>query len=328
MIMSFTLVLMSGFVMFLYRIGMLNRQSPKLPIMFFTIASTLIGTVFSRLIGKKIISSIEKISEATKEVAKGNFDIRLYEKNHVDEISTMARNFNIMTKELGKIEIFRSDFINNVSHEFKTPLAAIEGYATLLQNKSLSEEKRVLYTSKIIYSTRRLSSLVGNILELSKLENHEINIGKKEYSLDEQLREIILMFEGEWADKKLNLDVDLDSVDYFGNADLLAQVWQNLISNAIKFVGDGGKIHIQLRKKAQSITVAIMDNGIGMDKEVQERVFERFYQGDVSHSTDGNGLGLTLAKQIIDLHEGKITLLSEKEKGTKFIVEIPILKPH
>lgn len=318
------MILMAGVTLVLYNIGILNIQSHKIPIVFFAVVSVLIGTVFSKLFGKKIITSIEEISEATKEVAKGNFNIRLYEDNSVDEISTMARNFNIMTKELANTEMLRSDFINNVSHEFKTPLSAIEGYATLLQKKSLSEEKREEYGAKIIHSTRRLNSLTGNILELSKLENHEINIQRKKYSLDEQLREIILMFEDEWSDKNLELDVDLDSVSYYGNVELLGQVWQNLISNAIKFAGDSGSIKIKLRKNLDSISVAITDDGIGMDREIQGRIFEKFYQEDVSHSTTGNGLGLALVKQIIDLHEGRITLYSEKDKGAKFVVELPI----
>lgn len=227
-----------------------------------------------------------------------------------------------MTKELGKTEIFRSDFINNVSHEFKTPLSAIEGYATLLQNKSLGEEKRVLYATKIIYNTRRLSSLVGNVLELSKLENHKINIEKEEYSLDEQIREIILMFEGEWSQKKLELDIDLDSVDYFGNADLLGQVWQNLISNAIKFVGYSGKIHIRLRRKLKGIRVTVVDNGIGIDKENQERIFEKFYQEDISHSTSGNGLGLAIVKELTDKSNILLEYKSEEGKGSSFLLGI------
>lgn len=324
LIMSITMFLMGGITLILYNIGILNIQSHKLPIVFFAVVSVLIGTVFSRFFGKRIIASIEEISKATKEVSKGNFNIRLDEENTVDEISTMARNFNIMTKELKNTEMLRSDFINNVSHEFKTPLSAIEGYATLLQKKSLSAEKREAYADKIIHSTRRLNSLTGNILELSKLEHHEININRKTYALDEQLREIILMFEDEWSDKKLDLDVDLDSVNYYGNVELLGQVWQNLISNAIKFVGENGNIKITLRKSFSSISVTIMDDGIGIERQIQERIFEKFYQEDVSHSTTGNGLGLALVKQIIDLHKGKITVYSEKDKGAKFVVDLPV----
>lgn len=317
------MVLMGGFTMFLYHVGVLRIQSYKLPIVFFAIVSVLIGTLFSRIFGKRIIKSIEEISEATKEVAKGNFAISLNEENPVDEISSMARNFNIMTKELANIEIFRSDFINNVSHEFRTPLSAIEGYASLLQDKSLSQEEREVYASKIIHNTRRLTSLTGNILELSRLENHEINIERKKYSLDEQIREIILMFEDQWSDKNLDLDVDLESVDYFGNIELLGQVWQNLISNSIKYTEENGNIGIQLRENVKTVAVTIVDSGIGIDKEIQGRIFEKFYQEDTSHSTMGNGLGLAIAKQIIDLHEGRIFVSSDKNEGATFRVELP-----
>lgn len=209
-------------------------------------------------------------------------------------------------------------------HEFKTPLAAIEGYVTLLQRKGLSEEKRQEYTSRILFNTKRLSSLTGNILLLSRLENQESEIQKESYSLDEQLREIILLYEPQWSEKELDLDIDLDSVMCYGNKDLLAQVWQNLIGNAIKFVADGGRIRILLRQKQSGIEVSIIDNGAGMSEDVMNRIYEKFYQGDTSRSSSGNGLGLTLAKRIVDLHGGTISASSKEGKGTAFTVVIPV----
>ena len=236
----------------------------------------------------------------------------------------MAHNFNLMAKELAGTEILRTDFVENVSHEFKTPLSAIEGYTTLLQRKDLSEEKRQNYTKKILYNTRRLSTLTSNILLLSRLENQEIGIKKETFCLDEQLREILLLLEDGWTEKKLELEIDLDAVDYYGNKDLLAHVWQNILSNAIKFAPENGIIHILLRRENGSLITSITDNGIGMSEDVMRRIFEKFYQGDFSRSSQGNGLGLALAKRIVDLHGGNISVSSKEGKGTTFTVSLPL----
>ena len=195
---------------------------------------------------------------------------------------------------------------------------------TLLQRKGLSEEKRKEYTDRILFNTKRLSALTGNILLLSRLENQEIEIKKESYSLDEQLREILLMYEPQWSGKKLDLDIDLDSVICCGNKELLAQVWQNLIGNAIKFVSDKGNIRVLLRQKQNAIVVSVVDNGPGMSKEVMGRIYEKFYQGDTSRASSGNGLGLTLAKRIVDLHGGTISVSSKEGKGTTFTVSLPM----
>lgn len=311
------------FTILLTSAGVFNERPQEITLITFAIASIIIGTALSRIAGKRPIGTIIAISEATKEVAKGNFDIQLDENIRAVEIRNMAHNFNLMAKELANTEVFRNDFIGNVSHEFKTPLSAIEGYATLLQKKNLSEAKKAEYIEKITFNTKRLSALTGNILLLSRLENQELEIKKETYSLDEQLREIILLFETQWNEKNLNLDIDLDTVDYFGNYDFLAQVWQNILGNAIKFVPDQGQIRIILRNETNFIKVTIADNGIGMNSEVQQRIFEKFYQGDASHSTTGNGLGLTLAKRIIDLHKGSIQVSSQEGRGSSFTIILP-----
>lgn len=300
---------------------MQHRESS---LIFFAIISVIIGMIISKFVARRPIASIVEISEATKEIAKGNFNVQMNEDIRVTEIQTMARNFNLMVRELAATEILRNDFVENVSHEFKTPLAAIEGYVTLLQRKGLSEEKRKEYTDRILFNTKRLSALTGNILLLSRLENQEIEIKKESYSLDEQLREILLMYEPQWSGKKLDLDIDLDSVICCGNKELLAQVWQNLIGNAIKFVSDKGNIRVLLRQKQNAIVVSVVDNGPGMSKEVMGRIYEKFYQGDTSRASSGNGLGLTLAKRIVDLHGGTISVSSKEGKGTTFTVSLPI----
>jgi signal transduction histidine kinase len=312
------------FTMAMFRSGILDVQHRESSLIFFAIISVIIGMIISKFVARRPIGSIVEISEATKEIAKGNFNVQMNEDIRVTEIQTMARNFNLMVRELAATEILRNDFVENVSHEFKTPLAAIEGYVTLLQRKGLSEEKRKEYTDRILFNTKRLSALTGNILLLSRLENQEIEIKKESYSLDEQLREILLMYEPQWSGKKLDLDIDLDSVICCGNKELLAQVWQNLIGNAIKFVSDKGNIRVLLRQKQNAIVVSVVDNGPGMSKEVMGRIYEKFYQGDTSRASSGNGLGLTLAKRIVDLHGGTISVSSKEGKGTTFTVSLPI----
>lgn len=321
---SITLFLMLIFTILLVKLRIIDTGNWKISIIVLGFLSIFIGTLISIFISKKQIRTIINISNATQEVTKGNFDIKLDENIKATEINTMVCNFNRMIRELKNTELFRNDFIENVSHEFKTPLSAIEGYATLLQKKDLSRDKQIEYTKKILFNTKRLSSLTGNILLLSRLENQEIEIQKENYSLDEQIREIILLFEPQWTNKNLELDIELESIYYIGNKELLAQVWQNIIGNAIKFVSNNGKIHLILFKEKNKIKIMIADNGIGMNSDVIHRIYEKFYQGDESHSTSGNGLGLTLSKRIIDLHNGDIQVSSKEEKGTTFTIVLPI----
>lgn len=325
LVLSITMTLSTAFAVLLFRIGFLDSQHLLRGLFVTPTVSIVIGTILFRLIGKRPLELILEISKATQEVAKGNFNIELNEDIPASEIREMAHNFNVMTRELAGTEILRNDFIENVSHEFKTPLSAIEGYATLLQRKELSEEKRTEYTRRILFNTRRLSTLIGNILLLSRLEHQEIEIQREWFSLDEQLREAILMLEPQWNGKHLELDIDLDPVDCYANRDLLLQIWQNLLGNAIKFVKQAGKIRVLLRKIGTDIQVVIQDDGIGMDQAVLQRIYEKFYQGDTSHKTAGNGLGLSLTKRIVDLHGGKIEASSQVGVGTTFVVTLSAL---
>lgn len=325
---SVTIVLMFAFTLLLVKFGIVDTGNWKISVLVLGFLSIFIGTLISILISKNQIRTVINISNATQEVTKGNFDIELDENIKATEINTMVHNFNRMIKELKNTELFRNDFIENVSHEFKTPLSAIEGYATLLQKKDLSRDKQIEYTKKILFNTKRLSSLTGNILLLSRLENQEIEVKKENYSLDEQLREIILLFEPQWTNKNLELDIELESIDYFGNKELLVQVWQNIIGNAIKFVSDNGKIRVILLRDNNIIKVLIVDNGIGMSSDVIQRIYEKFYQGDESHSTFGNGLGLALSKRIIDLHNGNIQVSSKEGKGTTFTIILPTINQY
>ncbi len=288
------------------------------------IVCILLGTVITAFISRSILQPIRDLNKATTEVARGNFDVRVREPLDL-EYGNLTRNFNKMAQELSGIETLRGDFISNVSHEFKTPLASIQGFAKLLQDKDISEQDRDEYTQIIINETTRLSKLSINILNLSKLEN-QLTIGsKKRFSLDEQIRRIILMLEPEWSKKDIDFDVVLDDIYYLGNQELMDQIWQNLINNAIKFSPQGGKISVRLFQTERNITVRVSDNGIGITHENKQKIFEKFYQGDNSRKTEGNGLGLALVKRIIDLCNGKIFVEDVYGGGVCFVVELPFI---
>jgi len=324
--MLFTMILMGLIAGLLLHFGWirLGHSNFLLPIVTFGLFSVIMGTLIARIIGGMTMGTVHSISEASKRVAKGDFDVRLNEDIPIEEIRTMSQNFNLMVRELNNTEMLRSDFIENVSHEFKTPLSSIEGYVTLLQNKNLSDEKREEYAQRILSNTRRLSSLTGNILLLSRLENQEIEIKKESFSLDEQLRQIILLFQDTWSDKEIELDIELEETDYYGNRELLSHVWQNIFGNALKFTDKNRSIGVYLKKTDKEVSVRIKDTGIGMDADTLQRVFEKFYQGEKSHSGSGNGLGMALAKRIVDLHRGEIRVTSEEGKGSEFTVFLPL----
>jgi signal transduction histidine kinase len=283
--------------------------------------SIIIATVISGVISKRVLSPVRALSRATEEVAKGDFSVRVdIPKDY--EFGFLTENFNKMVHELSSIETLRNDFVSNVSHEIKTPLASIQGFAKLLQDNNFSEEEKKEFTDIIISESTRLSKLTSNILKLSKIENQEINTKKVEFSLDEQIRCAILIMEQEWSRKNINLDIDLEEVNIVENEDLLQQVWINLIGNAIKFTEDGGYVSIKLEDYIDKIEVEITDSGIGMTEDIQRHMFDKFYQGDRSHLSEGNGLGLSLAKRIIDICGGKIYIKSELGVGTTFTIEL------
>ena len=305
--------------------GLLNQhnRNPLAPIVFLLFISVVIGTGISFFVAKKILKPITSFSNATDEVAKGNFNIEINEKNPIKEIQDLAKNFNIMVQELSSIETLRNDFIINVSHEFKTPIATIEGYATLLQENNLSDIEYKEYTQMIIHSARQLNTLSSNILSLSRLENQEIVLEKTFYRLDEQIRHAVLMLEPEWSLKNLDFQLDLIKKEYYGNEGLLMQIWINLIENAIKFTPQAGKIHISLSEKFPHLIFKITDTGLGIHVSNINRIFDKFYQGDTTRKTEGNGLGLALVKRIVDLSKGEIMVESAINKGTTFTIIFP-----
>lgn len=323
---AFLLLLGLWLLLFHFGIIALHPLDKHLPILWFFVGSVLIGVMIALFVGRLIIRPNQNISEAFDQLSKGNFSVRVSDDERIAEIREMAKRFNSMVYDLSHIETLRSDFVVNVSHEFKTPIAAIEGYATLLQDPSLAPEKRRHYIEKILDNSHRLSNLTSNILALSKLENQESILYQKDYRLDEQLRKAILLLENKWAPKNIEFDIDLPKVYFYGNEQLLDQVWVNILDNAIKHSPFESFIHVRLYSKEQEISVSITDEGEGMSEDIQKHIFEKFYQGDTSRMTEGNGLGMALVKRIVDLCKGTVTIDSKPEKGATVTVTLPICK--
>lgn len=288
------------------------------------IMSVTISIIITAHLNRRLLSPIAELSRAMSLIAAGKFDLHIETKSKIGEIREIYNNFNIMAKELSSTEVLQSDFVSSVSHEFKTPIAAVEGYAMLLQDNSLAEEEKREYLDKILFNTRRLSELVGNILLLSKLDNQTIQNQRALYRLDEQVRKALLMLEQKWTEKETEFDINLEKIVYFGHESLLLHVWTNLIDNAIKFGPKNGLIKIRLKKFDEQIRFEIEDEGIGISEEDSKHIFDRFYQSDDSHRGEGNGLGLALVKRIIDICSGSIEVKSKTGCGSKFIVYLPV----
>lgn len=270
-------------------------------------------------------SAFEQILDATDRITEGDFTVRLIPRHpygKYDDLDMVMDNLNKMAEELSKNELLKSDFISNVSHEIKTPLAIIQSYATILANESLDEESRKNYLRTISDASKRLSTLVVNILQLNKLENQSVPMEKKTVNLEESLSEVIFGFEDLLVNKNLDLECDFDEVRLFTAPALIEIVWNNLLSNAIKFTPENGKIFISLKGDSQKATILFKDSGLGMNEKTGKHIFDKFYQGDTSHSKEGNGLGLALVKRVIDMLDGKITVESELGKGTSFTVTL------
>lgn len=287
------------------------------------LVSLVASGLMSVFIGRRILTPMLKLSNASKEVAQGNFNVSVSDSSKLEEVQTTFRNFNAMVQELNSITTLSNDFVANVSHEFKTPLTAVEGYAMLLQDGDLSPAEREEYLDKILYNTHRLSSLVENILILSKLESRPLPEQYTDFRLDEQLRQAVVILEAEWEKKKLSFDVQLDEVTVHGCESLLSHVWTNLLSNAIKFSEPGQEIALRLLEQTTCVVVTVADHGCGMDEATARRSFEKFYQGDTSRRAEGNGLGLALVKRIVELSDGVIEVDSTLGKGTTFRVVLP-----
>lgn len=269
---------------------------------------------------------VKRITDAAERMMQGDFSVRIAPVHGAldeDSFNTIADYLNRMAEELSGAETLRTDFIANVSHELKTPLAVIQNYAALLQKPGLSEEQRAEYTTAIVVSSRRLANLITNILKLNKLENQQVFPTAEQYDLGEQLCACVLQFETLWEEKRIDIHTDIaDGVIVCADAELLSLVWNNLLSNAFKFTDSGGRVSVILSADEDSATVAVEDTGCGISREVGRHMFEKFYQGDTSRATQGNGLGLALVKRVVDIIGGDITVESEVGCGSRFAVRL------
>lgn len=291
-------------------------------VFFLALVCTLIDGIRRKTM---IDRPVEKILEATERITAGDFSVRIatdHPYGRYNEFDRIIEDLNRMTAELSKTEVLRSDFVSNVSHELKTPLAIIENYSTAIRDAEIDRETRERYADVLIATAKRLSSLVTNILKLNRLENQQIRTEQTSVRLDEMLSDAILQFEDRIEEKKLELDCDLDEIAIVSDPNYLEIVWNNLISNAVKFTDAGGSIRVSLKEERGAAVVRVSDTGCGISKETGEHIFDKFYQGDTSHAQEGNGLGLALVKKVIDVLGGEISAESEVGKGSTFLVRL------
>lgn len=269
---------------------------------------------------------VKRITDAAEKIMQGDFSVRVSSQSKIgtdDTFNQISECFNKMAEELGSVETLRTDFIANVSHEMKTPLAVMQNYGTLLQSPELSEEDRMEYAKGVTDGSRRLADMMTNILKLNRLENQQIYPQTTEFDLGEQLCECLLQYENVWEKAEIEIDTDIaENVKVKADAELLSLVWNNLFSNAFKFTEAGGTVTVSLSATEHHAIVKVKDTGCGMTQEVGAHIFEKFYQGDTSHSVQGNGLGLALVKRVVDIMQGEIRVESTLGKGTTFTVKI------
>ena len=284
---------------------------------------TLIDIVRRKLTTERIA---KQIATAAKKLVAGDFSARVSKVRRFatdEHFNTIIDCFNQMAQELSGVETLRTDFISNVSHEMKTPLAAMHNYGTLLQAPELSDEKRLEYAKGVTQGSRRLADMVANILKLSKLENQQIFPNATRFDLGEQLCEALLQFESVWEKENIEIETDIaQDVTVWADRELLSLVWNNLLSNAFKFTPGGGTVRLSLTTSDRYAVVKVEDTGCGMSAETGAHIFEKFYQGDTSHATRGNGLGLALVKRVVDIVRGEISVESVLGEGSAFTVRI------
>lgn len=290
-------------------------------VMLLSVLFTLIDMLRRKFTTDRIA---KRIADAAKKLVAGDFDVRIEPVSRLstdDNFVDIIDCFNAMAAELSGVETLRTDFIANVSHEMKTPLAVISNYGTLLQSTDLTDEKRIEYAKGVTDGSRRLADMMTNILKLNRLEKQQIYPAAEEYDLGEQLCECLLAYESVWEKKGIEIDTSIeDDVKVNTDKELLTLVWNNLLSNAFKFTSEGGRVSVVLKADDSEVTVKVSDSGCGMSKEVGEHIFEKFYQADTSHATQGNGLGLALVKRVVDILHGQISVQSKIGEGSTFAV--------
>ena len=298
----------------MHMIGVLSMLVP------IVVLVTLVNFLFTRFIYRYL----DKISDAMQKVADGDYTVRL-DAEKDQPFRELYRNFNTMAEELGGVEMLKNDFINGYAHELRTPITSINGFAEMLLNDdgTLSREEKRSYLEIIASESRRLADLAGNSLLMSRLDTQKIIPDKKPFSLDEQLRRCSILLSGQWTEKELDMTMDLDEAVYVGDYDLMQHLWINLLTNAVKYTPKGGSITVTLKNEEKFIAVSVADTGKGIPPEDRERIFDKYYQTDKSHSKRGLGLGLAICKRIVQLCNGSLTVESDVGVGSTFTVKLP-----
>ena len=326
-----TLFLMSGIhtglLVFMNRVGWGAVIQSIIPILYWGMIAVGLTLFTRKEIRRTYEEPMHMLAEAAERVADGDFSVyvpAIHTSDKLDYLDIMIMDFNMMVEELGSIETLKTDFISNVSHEMKTPIAIIKNYAEMLQLEHITEEQRKEYSKSVENAAVRLSDLIGNILKLNKLENQRITPDIEVYDVCRQLCECILQFEEAWDEKEIELETEIEDVAMIkADASLMELVWNNLLSNAVKFTEPGGRVVVRQTSDEKHIRISVSDTGCGMSRESMEHIFDKFYQGDTSHSKEGNGLGLALVERVLELMDGDIQVVSEEGKGSTFTVVLP-----
>lgn len=309
-------------VFLLYKIRILpdaGSASGALWLLFFmATASLIIGTVTAIFVMKFPLKPLNRLINHMNRLAAGDFKTRLHFGKRLSSLpafSELEGSFNKLAEELDSTEMLRSDFINNFSHEFKTPIVSIAGFAKVLKRGKLDEKQREEYISIIEEESMRLSYMATNVLNLTKVENQTILTGQSRFNLSEQIRSAVLLLENEWSRKGVEIDLELEEYGIEANEELLKQVWINLLDNAVKFSPEGGRVGISADRKEDELIVSISNEGEIREEHI-DKLFRKFYQADRSHSAKGNGIGLAIVKHVVELHGGRVTVKSADGKVT------------
>lgn len=324
LIMLVTMLLSSACLFLLYHVGIVQTGEPSfLPFFIFILISLLLGAFIAACFSRHPLQPLRILADASDKIASGNYDVRI-DLKYTEEFERLTNSFNHMAEELGSVEMLRSDFVNSFSHEFKTPIVSVRGFAKILKREDLTEEERDEYLDIIIEESERLAAMANNVLSLTKLEQQVILTDIARFNVSEQIRIVIAMMDNKWKDKNISFCFDSNEIHLKGNEEILKQVWINLLDNAIKFSEPGRTVEITLNQNDDTVTCSITNYGHNIPKKDVPKLFDKFYQADPSRTTAGNGLGLAICKRIIELHHGTIWLAENTEDRTVFKINLPV----